>query len=129
MKAIQATTANMKALGFDAENSCVIPVEDVDWSTLRRTVSKREGGSNTPYEVEATIPHMQYGEVKVRFNTVWAPTDRSEEDIFGCTITWGWQNADPDIEGSTDGYVAFFTKKETRAVSAAEAMAQTSNDD
>ena len=129
MKAIQVTTANMKALGFDAENPCLIPVEDVNWSTLRRTVSKREGGSNTPYEVEAVIPHMQYGNVTVRFNTVWAPADRDEEDIFGCTITWGWQNADPDVEGSTDGYVAIFTKKEKRAISAAKAMAQTSNDD
>ena len=128
MKAIQATTANMKALGFDAENSCVIPVEDIDWTTLRRTVSKREGGSNTPYEVEAIIGTIR-GDVKLRFPTVWAPTDRSEEDIFGCTITWGWQDANPDVEESKDGYVAFFTKKDTRAVSAAEAMAQTSNDD
>lgn len=128
MKAIQATTANMKALGFDAENTCVIPVEDIDWTTLRRTISKREGGSNTPYEVEATIGTI-HGDVKLRFTTVWAPTDRAEEDIFGCTITWGWQDANPEVEESKDGYVAFFTKKETRAVSAAQAMAETSNDD
>ena len=128
MKAIQATAANMKALGFDAENTCVIPVEDIDWTTLRRTISKREGGSNTPYEVEATIGTIN-GDVKLRFTTVWAPTDRAEEDIFGCTITWGWQDANPDVMESKDGYVAVFTKRETRAVSAAQAMAETANDD